>query len=455
MNSLMIGTETAALKIPPEAIALIAALQLREPDTSLLQVLSDQEWTSLLTFSDLAHLTLPLAQLPGTGFPSWVVERLAINSADNALRFERVKASYKEAADALDHAGIEHIVIKGFAQAPEYVKDARLRAQSDIDLYCPAEKIKSAQIALQSIGYVPNKEVDYSRADHAPTMVRTGNWKWQGNPFDPEMPLSIELHFCLWNEATCLFPIRGVDAFWDRRIKRVVEELSFPSLSPLDQLGYFALHILRNVLPNQWVIHHVRELAVFLHSHATDDAFWKDWSETHDPSLRQLEAIAFYYAHAWFDCRLHQQVENAIANIASVQQRWLHRFAGSALEVMFHQNKDSVWLHLSLLESFSKKLILLKQTFVPTHISSIDSTAVKVDNRRLRGLSGAHPFKQYVAYLASRSASYSSLSVTTLLRGIRWRFSPHQLVRQFWIFLAASFFLTWACRSTSFSSIFF
>ena len=63
MNSLMIGTETAALKIPPEAIALIAALQLREPDTSLLQVLSDQEWTSLLTFSDLAHLTLPLAQL--------------------------------------------------------------------------------------------------------------------------------------------------------------------------------------------------------------------------------------------------------------------------------------------------------------------------------------------------------------------------------------------------------
>ncbi|MGC2501132.1 MAG: hypothetical protein WA400_03325, partial [Silvibacterium sp.] len=201
--------------------------------------------------------------------------------------------------------------------------------------------------------------------------------------------------------------------------------------------------------------HHVRELAVFLHSHATDDAFWKDWSETHDPSLRQLEAIAFYYAHAWFDCRLHQQVENAIANIASVQQRWLHRFAGSALEVMFHQNKDSVWLHLSLLESFSKKLILLKQTFVPTHISSIDSTAVKVDNRRLRGLSGAHPFKQYVAYLASRSASYSSLSVTTLLRGIRWRFSPHQLVRQFWIFLAASFFLTWACRSTSFSSIFF
>ena len=195
-----------------------------------------------------------------------------------------MKASYKEAADALDHAGIEHIVIKGFAQAPEYVKDARLRAQSDIDLYCPAEKIKSAQIALQSIGYVPNKEVDYSRADHAPTMVRTGNWKWQGNPFDPEMPLSIELHFCLWNEATCLFPIRGVDAFWDRRIKRVVEELSFPSLSPLDQLGYFALHILRNVLPNQWVIHHVRELAVFLHSHATDDAFWKDWSETHDPS---------------------------------------------------------------------------------------------------------------------------------------------------------------------------
>ena len=125
----------SASKIPREVAAIIAALQLREADLTPLIQLEDHEWTSLLAFCDLAHLTLPLAQLPQNDFPSWVVERLKINVADNALRFERVKATYKEAAEALDRAGVEHVVIKGFTQAPDYVEDPRLRAQSDLDLY--------------------------------------------------------------------------------------------------------------------------------------------------------------------------------------------------------------------------------------------------------------------------------------------------------------------------------
>src|ERR1700684_3378694 len=45
-------------------------------------------------------------------------------------------------------------------------------------------------------------------------------------------------------------------------------------LSPVDHLAYIALHILRNILLGDWIVHHVRELAVFLHSHADDDGFW-------------------------------------------------------------------------------------------------------------------------------------------------------------------------------------
>jgi hypothetical protein len=287
-------------------------------------------------------------------------------------------------------------------------------------------------------------------------MVRLGNWQWRGNPFDPEMPLSIELHLCLWNEAVCMFAIPGVDNFWERRTTRVIDDLSFSCLNPVDHLGYLALHILRNALPGDWVIHHVRELAVFLHSHANDDAFWKTWSETHDPSLRSSEAIAFYYARAWFGCDLHHQAEDEIANLSPEQQGWLNHFVGSSLEGMFHQNKDSVWLHLSFLKSARAKLTLLKQAFVPSHISSINSPAVKFEKRRSRGSNGTRqPYRQYLAYLASRCVFYSYLSLTTILRGLRWRFSQHQLVRQFWVFLAASFFLTWGCPSTSSSSIFF
>lgn len=452
MNSPTIPSAISALRIPHEVAALIAALQLREPDTEALRKLTDQQWASLLTFCDLSHLTLPLAQITTDDFPSWVLERLEKNVADNAQRFERVKATYTEAARALDAAGVEHIVIKGFTQAPDYIVDPRLRIQSDIDLYCPAEMIEPARVALEAIGYKPTQELDYSRADHTPTLIRLGDWTWKGNSFDPEMPLSIELHFCLWNKVVSLLSITGTDGFWQRRTNRTVDDLSFPSLEPVDQLGYFALHILRNILSRDWVVHHVRELALFLHSHSKDDLFWNTWNETHDPALRALEAIAFHHARAWFGCNLHQQAEDAIANLTDIQKRWLDCFAGSALEIMFRENKDSVWLHLTLLNSRSAKLALLKRSFLPARISSISSPAVRLKNRQPRDLNGAHPYRRYVAFLASRCAAYSYLSFVTILRGIGWRFSSLQLAKQFWVFLAASFFLTWACLSTSFYS---
>jgi len=423
MNSYTIATGMPALKIPREVAALMAALQLRESDNSLLEKLDDHEWNSLLTFCDLSHLTLLLAQLPAARFPSWVVERLKTNTTDNAQRFERVKATYKETAEVLNRAGVDHIVIKGFTQAPDYVHDPCLRAQSDIDLYCPADKIEAARIALQSIGYKPSEGIDYSRADHTPTMVRRRDWKWEGNHFDPEMPLSIELHFCLWNEAIFLFPIPEVDRFWERRTTRVVDSLSFPSLSPVDHLGYLTLHILRNILPGDWVVHHVRELAVFLHSHANDDTFWKTWRETHDPSLRSFEAIAFYYARAWFGCDLHRQAEDEITRLSPLQQRWLHYFAGSAFEAMFHRNKDWVWLHLSFLKTFRAKLTLLRQVFIPRQVPQINAPAIRIKNRQPKSSSEAHPYRQYVAYIAFRCISYSYLNLTTILRGLRWRFS--------------------------------
>ena len=423
MNPCFIGTDRSSLRVPREIAALIKSLHMRKTDVVSLNNLSHQEWTSLLTFCDLAHLTLVLAQLPMQDFPSWVAERLKVNVADNAQRFERVKVTYAEAAETLERAGIDHILIKGFTQAPDYVNNPRLRMQSDLDLYCQAKTIKSAQIALQTIGYIPEKEQDYSRADHIPSMIRLGNWKWRENPFDPEMPLSIELHFCLWNETISRFSIPEVERFWERRIARDVDGLSFPCLNPADHLGYFTLHILRGILSGDWIIHHVYELAIFLHTHATDDTFWKTWRETHTSTLRSFETISFYYARAWFGCDLHQQALDDIAALPSSRQRWLRRFAGSALEGMFQQNKDYVWLHLSFLDSPKAKLALLRRVFIPNKIPTTNSPTVRFKNRQLRKSREAHPYIQYLTYIFARCASYGYLNMTTILRGLRWRLS--------------------------------
>src|SRR5579871_1740634 len=101
MNESIFATEAKAPRLPPEVRALLVALQFENPDTTPLKRLTQEEWASLLAFCKTANLTLPLALLPMKGFPDWVVERLTTNLADNALRFDRVKATYREIAEAL------------------------------------------------------------------------------------------------------------------------------------------------------------------------------------------------------------------------------------------------------------------------------------------------------------------------------------------------------------------
>jgi Uncharacterised nucleotidyltransferase len=419
-------TREVAPRIPSEVTALLAALNLGDPDPSLLKALGDREWSSLLDFCNTANLTLPLAQLATDGFPGWVVDRLSANLADNALRFEETKATYREAAKALNDVAIDHLVVKGFTQAPDYVADPRLRKQSDLDFFCPPESIEEARAALEAIGYKSN-EINKDIADHTSVLDRTGDWQWRGNPFDPTMPLGIDLHFCLWNEHVSLIRIPEVDLFWERRTTRILDGLSFPCLSPIDHLGYLSLHILRNIFLYEWIVHHVRELAIFLNSHADDDAFWQSWSEIHTPSLRSFQAIAFYYARAWFGCRLHPRAAQQIANLALTQQSWLQRFSGSSLDVMFRQNKDSVWLHLSLVSSPSDRWKILRRCLIPSRIAPIGAPSLNLRNKRRVPSNAGNPLRQYVAYLVSRTAAHASASVTTLVRGLRWRLSQRRI----------------------------
>src|SRR5947209_4391411 len=143
MHSLPNAAGWLALDIPRGLAALMAAFQLRDKDYAILKTLSHQEWVDLLAFCDLAHLTLPLARLQPDCLPAWVAERLQTNISDNARRFQRVKNTYNEAAEVLRRAEVPFVVIKGFTQTPDFVEDPRLRSQSDIDLYCPAEHITS------------------------------------------------------------------------------------------------------------------------------------------------------------------------------------------------------------------------------------------------------------------------------------------------------------------------
>lgn len=401
-----IGNGLCAPRIPREVAALIAALQMKGADNDQLAKLKDDEWDSLLRFCDPAHLTLPLSQVCSSNFPSWVLDRLRTNLSDNATRFERVKSTYKEIVGAFDAAGIEHLVLKGFTQAPQFIPDVRLRQQSDLDLYCPHEMIPRAKAALERIGYQPEKRQSDNRADHLPGMVRHGDWVWRGNAFDPDMPLSVELHFCFWNDNFSGFSVPETDHFWERRIRRSDEGMSFPALNEIDHLGYFAVHIFRDLLQGDWVVHRVHELATFLHKHAGEDAFWRSWKEAHSKSLRALQAIAFFHAQAWFSCDVHADVQSEITTLPAMHREWLTRFVGSALESMFWKNKDRLWLHTTMVKPISKRLELAWKTIIPTHVSSIASPAVRIRNRSFEEAGISNKYVRYVTYIVDRTIAY-------------------------------------------------
>jgi hypothetical protein len=416
-------------RVPNEVAALLAALQFRDAKLDGILNLTEPEWHSLLRFCELAHLTLPLAQLQICGLPVWVSKRLETNVIDNALRFNRVKETYEEVAESFKQAGVDHIVIKGFTQAPDYVLDPRLRQQSDLDLYCPPGQITSAQAVLESIGYVRERQLNYSFADHTPTMLRLKDWTWRGNAFDPDMPLSVELHFCLWNAKTSGFAIPEIDQFWQRRLSRDIDGMHVRTLSPVDQLGHIALHVLRNLLAKDTIIHHLYELANFLHNHADDDDFWSAWRQSHPSLLRSKEAIALYLAHRWFSCDVHEFVQAEIDKLPATRIAWLLHFGNALCEGMFVENKDVVWLHLSFLPGTYRKLRQLRRTFLPNRVPTPKLPAVVLNERRLLPASDGHATIEFLRYISRRFASHSKTSLKTLRRGISWRVSSYKLSR--------------------------
>jgi hypothetical protein len=171
----------------------------------------------------------------------------------------------------------------------------------------------------------------------------------------------------------------------------------------------------------------VRELAFFLDAHADDEQFWETWKETHSPSLRSYAAIAFYYAHDWFGCRLHPLAAHEIDRLPEKQQSWLRYFSGSAMEMMFGQNKDFLWLQLSMLPSPKDKLRIVGRTFVPVlTMGSINSAAVYNRNKRT-ARPKRNPIWQYVDYLITRSAQHIHADLVALGRTLHWRLSDEFL----------------------------
>lgn len=409
MRTQALGNGLLVEHVSEHLFAVLAALQLQGTHPDKLLSLSDAGWKDVLVLSDRLQLTIPLAQRSSERYPAWVNERLEKNLSDVAQRFPLVEATYAEAAVALAHAGVPQIVLKGFTQAPDFVKAPRLRMQGDIDFYTPRNYTQTAVDALRAIGYEPvGSPENYGNCDHPPTLVRFRDWKWRGNRYDPKMPLAIEVHTCLWNAQISLISLPEVDDFWNRRMNRKLGGLSFCSLAPVDHVCYFALHLLRDFLLGDPHIHHAYELATFLHQRADDSVFWAQWEASYSLRLKQMQAIAFALAGAGFSSRIPDAVEEHIRRLPAKQRAWIKICGRDLLVQRFLRTRDGHLLQFLLCDSAKARRHVFWRAISPGEIASPKQFAKRqnlpAEKRTERGW---RPWR-YSAYLMSRALFHSA-----------------------------------------------
>jgi hypothetical protein len=345
-------------------LAVLKALRFHDRSTREIEAIPESVWPALLHATDRAHLTLALGVRCRDSLPESARLRIDRNLAGNSARHRGLIAAHSQIADALSLYRIDYVVMKGLSQWPWYVDDPSQRPQYDIDIYVPRESMSGAAKAIHALGYGFLNGILDPGADHLPVMIRRTGWTWRDDYYDPEMPISLELHYRFWNPYTMRFDAADIAQFWRRRTVRQVWGLRFPTLDPVDGLSYSALHLIRHLFGGDLRLRHVYEIAHFLERSAEDDSFWDRWRDTGLVSCRVLEGIAFRLAQEWFHCELHPNAQEAIEQLPSPVNRWFSLFAFSSIPETSHAGKNELWLHLCLLNNArDRRAVALRRLF--------------------------------------------------------------------------------------------
>ncbi len=426
--------------------SLFRALRFQGPDLEALRKITDAEWERILSTWSTARIMT--SYLPGhrNELPNWVGKKVDQYRADTAQRFQKIKRAYSTVASELERSGADHVVIKGFSLSPGYTEHPALRPQGDIDLYCLPESVPRAQQVLLDLGYLPVTHQPEGLKDQLPTMMPSVAWAPGSNIFDPEMPIGFEIHFRFWDENFMRFRVDGLDDFWNRRITRQIDGLTFPSLHPADNLGYTALNVLRDLLQGMPSLEQVHGVARFLHTQSNEEQFWDSWQSLHGPSLRRLEAMCFQLATDWFGCKVAPEVQEEMDRLSPAIQVWFRETSRPGFYPRSGQAKDGAWLHVLLLESLRDKADVLRETIfrvgTPPEVAQSDPSNTNPPSfkpkRRLANI--VRRALTYPTWVVSRSAVRVAKFPSFFRLGFKIWFSRYNLGKGFWSFFASSFF---------------
>jgi hypothetical protein len=324
--------------------------------------LDDRGWRHLLKVADRALCTPLLLDAPG--LPAWVRSEVSARVAKITERRAQLIGTYRDAAGALELAGIEFVLLKGFTHEVDAGMEPTSRAQGDVDLLCRPRDVKAAEEALRNHGFEFHAGAELSD-NHGRPLLKPHAWQWRGDYFDPAQPVPVELHHSIWNARMDRIPTPGVEGFWERREWMEAAGLRLPVFCDIDRLGVAALHLLRHVLGSNVRPGHAWELARMLERRRHDASFWRRWEQLHPAELRRLEVLAFGFVTTWFAMEMPPILQAQWRALPAPVRDWFAKFALSPMENLMQPNKDVVWLHLALLPKFADRWVVARRRLLP------------------------------------------------------------------------------------------
>jgi hypothetical protein len=357
-----IAESLTAANAPRHVVAILEALRFQNPSIERLSELDALEWQDLLAWCDGRQLTLLLPCVCGSAMPPEIHEEIAQRSERYAVRFERLKGELFDIAALFDAANLDFVLLKGMSHSPELTSDARMRAQGDLDLWLLGPTVHKAAAILRGRGYV---SLGVSNSRHLSPLARPSNWRWTGDLFDPDIPISVELHYELWSEGAEYVAAPGAEAFWAGRTRRNFDGHQISVLGREDLIGFAALHLLLHVLHGDLPLQRGWEIARFLDTHSDDAQLWESWHAKHPSGLRQLEVVSYDLVRRWFGCRWPRQFDAELRDLPKSVRSWLEHYSLSPLISQWSPNKREVWLHLALIDGWSYKVRVLARRLLP------------------------------------------------------------------------------------------
>ncbi len=336
---------------------------------------SESQWEQVLAFADTAGLTLSLMdRLKHRG----TFNELALSIQqgftqrfhDNVGRTKIIARELVEFNRMLQSGDVRYLNLKGQVLCPDFVERPEYRLQYDHDFLVCSEDLHKTYALFVDLGFSPLPSSRRLAVGHLPTLVRKTGWTWQGNLFDPQIPLAVELHFQLWEAEFDKIPVCTLDNVWENSQSTRFLSLSIPVLSREHTLLYCVLHAFRHLLRNDLRLSHLYEIGYFLHCHSGQRNFWRRFLKDIARCSNSCKATALIFDLA---CQLfHPRRATAVGqfvaeHLSPAAAAWIEKYGVRESIYCYRRSKSSIFLHLDFVEGGVAKSRVVATKLIPRH----------------------------------------------------------------------------------------